>query len=58
LNDAKNDVVRSILMRRAVRDFKGRQIKKECAYNAPSAMNAQNWPFPDIRDSSTIEKLP
>jgi nitroreductase len=45
-----NDVIRTILTRRSVRDFKDRQIKEkdletilECASYAPSAMSAQNW---------------
>ena len=59
-----NEVVRTILTRRSVRDFKDRQIKEEdletileCASYAPSAMNAQNWHFTAIRDSVTIKKL-
>ena len=59
-----NEIINTILMRRSIRAFQDKQIKREhleailkCAVYAPSAMDAQNWHFAAIREEAIIAKV-
>jgi len=59
-----NQIIDTILARRSVRDFSGRQIEDKdiemilkCALNAPSACNMQSWHFTVIQNPDMIVYL-
>ena len=57
-----NETVKSIMERRSVRKYKGKQITAQeldwivnCGLSAPSAINKQNWHFTVIQNADLIE---
>ncbi len=62
--DRTNEVVRTILSRRSVRDFTEEEIPRDlletilqCGYYAPSGHNMQTWRFTVIQDPEKIRKI-
>ena len=59
-----NEAVNNILSRRSIRSFNDKKISKtdleiilQCAVNAPSARNTQNWKFTVIQNKTVLDGL-
>ncbi|MCL2518755.1 MAG: nitroreductase family protein [Oscillospiraceae bacterium] len=59
-----NEAIKNIITRRSIRSFNGKQISKtdlevivECAINAPSARNTQNWKFTVVQNKAILDEL-
>lgn len=59
-----NEIIKNIMQRRSTRGFKKEQVGDDkiklimdCAVNAPSARNEQNWHFTVIQKASLINEI-